>query len=84
VSAGIVQAVAALAARCRKPRNRIVATRRERSARAAIGMPAHHPERITRELPRGQEEWLAALCTALWPDDEYADITNGTWKDDQP
>ena len=34
----------------------------ERDARAAIGMPAAHPERITRELPGGQEEWLAALA----------------------
>ena len=32
----------------------------ERGARAAIGMPARHPERITAELPGGQEEWLAA------------------------
>jgi len=82
VSAAIVWAMAALAARCREPRNRIVVTRRERAARAAIGMPARHPEHITRELRRGDEAWLATLCTQLWPDDEYADITAQTWRDD--
>ena len=50
----------------------------ERDARAAIGMPAAHPEKITRELPGGQEEWLAALAAALWPGDEYAAIITGT------
>jgi hypothetical protein len=48
--------------------------RTEREARAAIGMPAVHPERITRDLPGGQEDWLAAVATELWPDDEYTAI----------
>ena len=56
----------------------------ERDARAAIGMPARHPERITRELPGGQEEWLAALAAALWPDDEYAEIIIETRREDRP
>ena len=48
--------------------------RAEWQARAAIGMSARHPERLTRELPRQQEEYLAALADGLWPDDEYAGI----------
>jgi hypothetical protein len=46
----------------------------ERQARAAIGMPARHPERITRELASPLEEWLACVAASLWPDDEYDDI----------
>jgi len=88
VTAVIVRTMAALAARCRWPRNRIVVTRRERSARAAIGMPARHPEHITRELPRRQENWLAALCAELWPDDEYTgiitDVLRDCGREDQP
>jgi hypothetical protein len=53
----------------------------EQDARAAIGMPARHPERITCELPAGQESYLAALADALWPDDEYATIIAELWKD---
>ncbi len=55
----------------------------ERDARRAIGMPVRHPERITRDLPGGQEEWLAALAAALWPCDEYAVIIAEMWRDDQ-
>lgn len=56
----------------------------ERDARTAIGMPARHPEQITRELPGGQEEYLAAVAEALWPDDEYAAIIAELWRGDQP
>lgn len=56
----------------------------EQAARSAIGMPARHPERITRDLPGGQEEWLAALAAALWPDDEYAAIVIETRREDRP
>jgi hypothetical protein len=64
----------------------------ERDARAAIGMPARHPERITRDLPggqvfllpAGQEEYLAALAGALWPEDEYATIIAELWREDRP
>jgi len=55
----------------------------ERDARAAIGMAARHPERITRELPAGQENYLAALADALWPEDEYATIIAELWRKDQ-
>jgi hypothetical protein len=56
----------------------------ERDARAAIGLPARHPERITRDLPAGQEEYLAALAGALWPQDEYATIIAELWREDRP
>jgi hypothetical protein len=56
----------------------------EREARATIGMPAWHPERITRELPGGQEEWLAALAAALWPEEEYTAIIAEVWREDRP
>ena len=46
----------------------------EREARLAIGVPARHPEWVTRELPAAQEEELARLAAELWPDDEYAEV----------
>jgi hypothetical protein len=58
-----------------------LARRRERAARAAIGMPARHPERITAELPGREEQWLAALAAELWPEDEYAQIVRDTRPD---
>jgi hypothetical protein len=56
----------------------------EQDARTAIGMPARHPERITRDLPDRQEEYLAALADALWPRDEYARIIAELWREDRP
>ena len=47
----------------------------EGAARAAYRMPLRYPERLTRELPAAQEEWLAALAAELWPADEYTAIT---------
>jgi hypothetical protein len=58
-----------------------VARRRERAARAAIGMPAGHPERITAELPEAQEQWLAAVAGRLWPADEYTHIVTDTHRE---
>jgi hypothetical protein len=49
-------------------------SRKERIARAAIGMPAGHPELITRSPGRAEWKQLAALCAGLWPNDEYAAI----------
>lgn len=54
---------------------------RERAARAAIGIPARHPERITRDMPGGQEEVLASLAATLWPADEYTAIITKTRRD---
>jgi hypothetical protein len=49
-------------------------SRKERLARAALGMIADHPELVTRKPDR--EEWglLAAWCAELWPHDEYTAI----------
>jgi hypothetical protein len=58
------------AGQCRCP----LCSHGERQARAALGMPDRHPERITRELAPPLEEWLASVAAGLWPDDEYADI----------
>ena len=66
--------------RCRCP----VCDTNERDARAAIGIPAAHPEKTTRDLPGRQEEWLAALASALWPDEEYTAIITETWRKDRP
>ena len=62
------------------PMNRL--GRKERSARAATGMPARHPELITR--PPGRAEWkqLAAWLAELWPGDEYTAIVTGTRRED--
>jgi hypothetical protein len=57
--------------------------RAERRARKSIGMPARHPERLTRELPEGDEEWLAGLAAGLWPDDEYTEIIAETRREDR-
>lgn len=46
----------------------------EQKARAQLGMPARHPERIARSLSRGQEEWLTRAAEQLWPGEEYAAI----------
>jgi hypothetical protein len=56
----------------------------EREARTAIGMPIRHPERITADLPAGQDEQLAALADELWPDGEYTTIIIELRRDDRP
>ncbi len=59
-------------------------SRKERIARAAIGMPARHPERV---IPKpGRAEWrqLAAWLAELWPDDEYTAIVTDAWRPDRP
>ena len=57
---------------------------RERVARAATGMPADHPERITRKPGRAEWKQLAAWLTELWPHDEYTAIVAQAWRLDQP
>jgi hypothetical protein len=44
----------------------------EREARAILGMPAGHPESLTRPLRRADERRLEALAARRWPHDEYA------------
>jgi hypothetical protein len=59
-------------------------SRKERVARAALGMPASHPEHLTRRP--GSAEWkqLAAWLAELWPHDEYAAIVASTGRHDPP
>jgi hypothetical protein len=62
--------------RCRHPA-RIAcpaAHQDELEMRAVLGMPPQHPESLTRELPAGQEKYLADLAAGQWPDDEWTEI----------
>jgi hypothetical protein len=59
--------------------------RRERIVRSAVGMPALHPELLTRKPGRAEWELLATLCAQLWPHDEYtAIVTEMGWRDRPP
>jgi len=57
-------------------------SRNARIARAAIRMPAHHPELVTRQ-PGAEWKQLAAWCAQLWPHDEYTAIVTDAWRQDQ-
>jgi hypothetical protein len=46
-------------------------SRKERMARAAAGMPAEHPELITRKPSHAEWTELAIRLAELWPNDEY-------------
>ena len=59
-------------------------SRRERTARAVLGMPARHPEQLTRKPSRAEWRLLAAWCAELWPRDEYTAIVAETRRPDQP
>jgi hypothetical protein len=55
----------------------------ERAARAATGMPARRPERITRRPSRAQARLLRALAAELWPRGEYVGIITDTRREDR-
>ena len=57
-------------------------SRRERAARAAIGMPAGHPEQITAKPSRAEWQQLAAWLAELWPNDDYTQIIADTRRQD--
>ena len=57
---------------------------KERIARAALGMPAGHPELITRKPGRAEWKLLATWWIELWPNDEYAAIVPEAWRQDRP
>jgi hypothetical protein len=59
-------------------------SRKELVARAAIGMPAFHPELVTHRP--GQAEWkhLATWLAEMWPHDEYTAIVAAEWRQDRP
>jgi hypothetical protein len=56
----------------------------EQAARAQLGMPRLHPERITRPLGRREEAWLAETASVLWPGDEYTAIILEFRREDRP
>jgi len=66
------------------PRNPGRISRKERAARAAIGMPAEHPELLTRRPGRGEWRQLTAWLAEMWPNDEYAAIVAEAWRQDRP
>jgi hypothetical protein len=49
-------------------------SRKERIARAAVGMPAKHPELVTRKPSPAEWKQLTARLAELWPNDEYTAI----------
>jgi hypothetical protein len=59
-------------------------SRTERIARAAIGMPACHPEQLTRKPGRAEWKQLSAWLAELWPNDEYAAIITHKGRGDPP
>ena len=56
---------------------------KERIARAAVGMPAEHPEQITRKPGRAEWKHFTAWLAELWPNDEYTAIVTDAWRQDQ-
>jgi hypothetical protein len=59
-------------------------SRRERAARGAIGMPAGHPELLTRKPSRSEWKQLTAWLAELWPRNEYTAIVAEAWRQDRP
>jgi hypothetical protein len=57
-------------------------SRKEQLARAAVGMPAGHPELITRKPGRAEWKLLTAWLAELWPHDEYTTIVAEAWRKD--
>jgi hypothetical protein len=72
-----------IAARGTRP---VALTRAERqlAARTAIGMPAKHPELVTRRPGRGEWRQLTAWLAEMWPNDEYTAIVAEAWRQDRP
>ena len=56
---------------------------KERIARAVLGMPAEHPEQITRKPGRAEWKHFTAWLAELWPNDEYTAIVTEAWRQDQ-
>jgi len=59
-------------------------SRNERIARAAVGMPAGHPELVTRKPSRAEWKQLTARLAELWPNDEYTAIVAEERRQDPP
>lgn len=59
-------------------------SRQERIARAAIGMPAGHPELLTRKPGRAEWRQFTAWLAEMWPNDEYAAIVTEKLRQNPP
>ena len=59
-------------------------SRKERIARAALGMAAGHPELVTCKPGRAEWKLLVTWCAELWPNDEYTSIVAEEWRQDRP
>lgn len=59
-------------------------TRKERIGRTAVGMPARHPELITRKPRRDEWKQVATWLAEMWPNDEYAAIVAQHCRRDKP
>jgi hypothetical protein len=59
-------------------------SRKERLARAAVGMPAGHPELVTRKPGRAEWKLFTAWLAELWPSDEYTAIVVEALRQDPP
>ena len=55
---------------------------KERIARAAVGMPAEHPELVTRKPGRAEWKLFTAWLAELWPHEEYTAIVAEVWRKD--
>ena len=59
-------------------------SRKERIARAAVGMAAEHPELVTCKPGRAEWKHLAKWLAETWPCDEYTAIAAEAWRQDPP
>ena len=57
---------------------------KERIARTAVGMPAGHPELVTRRPGRAEWKQFTAWLAELWPRDEYTAIIAEERRQDPP
>jgi hypothetical protein len=58
-------------------------SRKERTARATVGMPARYPELVTRKLGRAEWKLFTAWLAELWPHDENTVIVAEEWRHDR-
>lgn len=59
-------------------------SRKERAARAAVGMPAEHPELVRRKPGRGERKLFTAWIAELSPHDKYTAIVAEERRHDWP
>lgn len=59
-------------------------SRKERLARAALDMPAEHPELVTGKPSRAEWKQLTVWLAEMWPNDEYSEIVTEARRQDRP